>query len=188
MKTVNIYSASVPGTFALSGTEDNYNTEKLSYEISTMLYNASQSGMSISVAEETDLETFASSWDEWASDMKSNMAAAEGENAGAMLVPALPAIGALALWLAKGAGAYMLAKIITTVIDVGAEVIKRKALNKYNMSLDDIVRKAFLRKEDNQDQSIPADTAEAIANLECIADLGENLRVWVQSGYAGMRP
>lgn len=56
MKTFDIPSVGEPGTFSLTGNEENYNTERANYEISKSFYSAYLNDFVVCQAEDADME------------------------------------------------------------------------------------------------------------------------------------
>lgn len=188
MLTVEAYSTGEPGVFGLSSDAPMYHTELLSHELRVMLYSAYSQGVSVNVLETSDLSTFDADWSAWGVDMKSYIdsldAADETQtDIEAMLVPAIPAIGAIAVWLAKGAAAYFLVKVVTTVIDVAMHYIKKRLTTGGTlMSLEAILKKALLRKDSqlNENVSIITDIFDVAASLDLLLDI-PYLKIWAKS-------
>lgn len=61
MKTISIFSVGSPPSFLVPVDDPAYWTERLSYELSTMLYSANTQGMTIEQGESSDIEAFESS-------------------------------------------------------------------------------------------------------------------------------
>jgi hypothetical protein len=193
MKTFEVTSIGSPGIFPLSSGADNYHTERLSHNLDLNLASMASAGISYSMAEPSDFESFNSDWNQWRTDMLSYLDALDGIEEGgdmeALLVPAIPAIGAITLWLAKGAAMYLLAKIVTTIIDVGIEYAKRRLSTGTTLSIEAIIKKALLRwNPDTEDyESRVGDIESVIGAIETVVDI-PGLRVWVNSAFAEVEP
>jgi hypothetical protein len=149
--------------------------------------------VSYSIAEESDFTDFNTAWTQWAVDMKAYInsldTALPGDDMEALLVPAIPAIGAIALWLAKGAASYLLAKIVTTIIDIGLAWGKRKLEKGEIMSLETILKTAVLRYDtvDEEYKSRLGDLQDLIESIDTVLDI-PGLRIWLSSAYAQELP
>jgi hypothetical protein len=147
----------------------------------------SQQGITYTQVESSDLTSIANELDAWAASVKTYLdgveAAETEEDMEALLVPAVIPIGAVIIWLAKGASVYLAVKIITTLIDVGVDMLRRKLSPGKQSDVVGVLRRALL---DAEGGSIYSGIIEAILSLETLVDL-PGLAVWLRSGYTSMQ-
>lgn len=79
MKEISIFTLGDPGTFSLTPSDPMYHTERLSHELSKMLYLMNVEGFSLSQAEESDLDSAETALSTWKSDLSTWFSAATSE-------------------------------------------------------------------------------------------------------------
>jgi hypothetical protein len=85
MKEISIFTLGDPGTFSLTPSDPMYYTERLSYELSKMLYLMNDEGFSLSQGEESDLDSAETALATWKSDFSTWYDAATSEGTRAIL-------------------------------------------------------------------------------------------------------
>lgn len=191
MKTITVYSLGDPGTYAYDSDNPTKWTERLSFEVSKMLYDMNQESMSISQPEYSDVSGVESAIDTWLSDFTTwfEGATSEGERG----VPAenppsdLSSLASIISALVACSGGLP-AVVISIVIRIGINLISRFLENWLIPEtgdveeLTDAFKKAFLQTVGEEEHSILERIAdESELSVELDGGNGNSVRVHPQS-------
>lgn len=112
MKSFTPYSLGAPSAFNVSPTADNYNQERLAYELSYTLYSMSDVSYDFSQEESSDVSTVLATADTFVSDVGDWLTSAVAAQVAGTSVPAIPGIGALVAGLSPQSIMIFVAQIV----------------------------------------------------------------------------